>query len=49
LRDRQKWALETEHLTLWELCEGEPGGEAPISGDPEGYVKEGSGNMHLSP
>ena len=37
-----------ECLPLWELCkENLEGGS--FMGDPEGYVKEGSGNRHLSP
>lgn len=28
---------------------GESGGRAPSLGDPEGYVKESSGNRYLSP
>jgi len=28
---------------------GEPGGGLLFTWDPEGYVKEGSGNRHLSP
>ena len=35
-------------LTLWELCEGNLEGGS-FARDPEGYVKEGSGNGHLSP
>jgi hypothetical protein len=37
--------METEISPLWEL-EGEPG--RIFSEDPEGYLKEGSGNGHLS-
>jgi hypothetical protein len=39
-----------EHLSLWALCEGNLEGEGgcSFSGDPEGYVEEGSGDKHLS-
>jgi len=36
-----------EHLSLQELCQGNLEGGF-FTGDPEGYVKEGSGNRHLS-
>jgi len=41
--------LETEHLPLWQVCERNLEGGEFFNGDPEGYVKEGSGNRHLSP
>jgi len=41
-------ALEMKHLSLWELCEGNLEGGS-FTGDPEGYVEEGSGDGHLSP
>jgi hypothetical protein len=37
-----------ECLPLWELCEGNLEGGS-FTGDPEGYIKEGSGNRHISP
>jgi hypothetical protein len=36
-------------LSLWELCEGNLDGWGSFTGNPERYVKEGSGNGHLSP
>jgi hypothetical protein len=36
-------ALERENLSLWELLGG------LLSGDPEGYGEEGSGDRHHSP
>jgi len=39
-----------EHLSLWALCEGNlEGGGGSFTGDPEGYVKDGSGDGHLFP
>jgi hypothetical protein len=41
---RDSWrASEREHLSLWELLGG------LLSGDPEGYRAEGSGDGHHSP
>jgi hypothetical protein len=40
-------ALETEQLSLWALCKGNLEGGS-FTGDPEGYVEEGSGAEHLS-
>jgi len=40
--------LETEHLSLWEFCEGNLQ-DGLFIGDPEGYVEEGSEDGHLSP
>jgi hypothetical protein len=38
-----------EHLSVWALCEGKlEGGGSSFTGDPEGYVEEGSGDEHLS-
>jgi len=38
-----------EHIFLWELCHGnQEGGGGSFSGDPEGYVKEGSVDRLLS-
>jgi len=39
-------ALETEHLSLWVLCEGNLEGGS-FTGDPEGFVEEGSCDGHL--
>jgi hypothetical protein len=36
-----------EHLTLWALCRGNLEGGS-FTGDPEGHIKEGFGNRHLS-
>ena len=36
-----------EHLSVWDPCEGNLEG-GPSTGDPEGYVKEGSENRYLS-
>jgi hypothetical protein len=33
-------------LCLWKL---EPGGRAPLVGDPEEYVQKGFGDGHISP
>ena len=41
-------ALEVEHLSLREHCEGNLEGGS-FTGDPGGCVKEGSGDRHLSP
>ena len=39
-----------ERLSMGEHCEGNLGGTPDsFTGDPEGYVEEGSGNRHLSP
>jgi len=38
-----------EHLSVWELCEGNLGGGASFTGDLEGYVKKGPGNRNLYP
>jgi len=38
-----------EHFSLWELCEGNMEGGVSFTGDPKVYVKEGSGDGHLSP
>jgi hypothetical protein len=35
-----------EHLSLWALMRGTWRGGS-FTGDPEGYVKEGSGDRHL--
>jgi hypothetical protein len=35
------------HLSLWALCKGIWRGGS-LTGDPEGYVEEGSGDRHLS-
>jgi hypothetical protein len=40
LRDSCKEALETGHLSLWELCLGEPGGWGSSARDPEGYERK---------
>jgi hypothetical protein len=37
-----------EHFSPWELCEGNLEGGS-FTEDPEGPVKEGSGDRHLSP
>jgi len=37
-----------EHLSLWELCEGNLKGGS-FTGNLEGYVEEGSGDGYLSP
>jgi len=47
LRDSWKEFLETGHLSLWALFEGDLG-RGSFAGDPEGYVKEDSGDGHLS-
>ena len=47
LRDSRRRALETEHLSLWTLCEGKLE-RGSFIGDPKGYVEEGSGDGHLS-
>jgi hypothetical protein len=44
LRDNLRRALKMEHLSLWELWKG-----GSFTGDPEGYVKQRSGNGHVSP
>jgi hypothetical protein len=41
-------SLETGHLPLWALCEGNLEGGS-FTEDPEGYVKEGSDDGHLFP
>ena len=40
-----------EYLSVWVLCEGNLGGGRGCSftGEPEGYVEEGSGDGHLFP
>jgi len=43
-----KGALEVEHLSLRELCEGNLGGGS-FTGDLGRCVKEGFGDRHLSP
>jgi hypothetical protein len=35
------------HLSLWALCEGSLE-RGSVTGDPEGYLQEGSGDGHLS-
>jgi len=40
--------LETEHLSLWTFCEGNLEGGS-FTGNPEGYVKEGSGDGRILP
>jgi len=50
-RDFERWmkgALDVEHISLWELCDGNLRGGGFL-GDPGGCVKEGSGDGHLSP
>jgi hypothetical protein len=50
-RDFERWmtgALEVEHLSLEELCEGNLEGDF-FTGDSGGCVKEGYGDRHLSP
>jgi len=47
--DWVKGALEVERLSLRELCEGNLVGGCFFTVDPEGYVKEGSGDGHLFP
>lgn len=42
-------AVDVEHLSLRELCEGTWRGGGSFTGDPGGCVKEGSGDRHLSP
>ena len=41
-------SLETDHLSLWEFCEGNLEGGL-FTRDPEGYVEEGYEDGHLSP
>ena len=36
-----------EHVCLWALCEGNLEGGGSFTEDPEGYVKEGSGDISL--
>jgi len=38
-----------KHLSLWALIRETWRGEGSFTGDPEGYVKEGSGDRHLFP
>jgi hypothetical protein len=40
--------VEVERLSVRELCEGHLEGST-LTGDPEGYVEESSGDRHLSP
>jgi hypothetical protein len=52
LRDSWKGAQEmgplSLSLSLWVLCDRNLKGGCPSTGDPEGYVEEGSGDRHLS-
>ena len=47
MRDSSKRTLETGQLSLWAPCEGNLEGGS-ITGHPEGYVEEGSGDGQLS-
>jgi len=49
--ETDKIGLQKRSLSLYESSAKGTwgGGGAPFPGNPEGYVKEGSGNRHLSP